>query len=485
MARPRKGSLYLTKSGFGARYWKIVDGEWIRVSELLETFSKPAARRKLARLVGLANAGTDTTADDAKRADTFAEAVERVNKARKADGVKGAKDELARLRAYANPALGHLDTTTITAQHIHEALDFAKGEGRSRQTVAHLLQDIRNVFAALKREGTIEQNPADDAELPKFASEVRKERAVLTDAELAHYLAWVHPDEAQRLAVLERQTLACVSRMFGGLRTGDLHALRWEAFDSTEGKFTWGWAPRQKTKRPQLLEVPEMLRPILRDWWERAGRPTAGVLFPARRGERAGEGRAKTSHADAFRRDLMRAFGIEVQTVVVTKRSNGRKLTKAVWTRARDEHGAEIPLTLRQRELFEDTDYTLPVDFHSWRRAFSQALADADVTVQQATALAGHSTLEAHARYLANSGKLRKLPEAALPAINVLATPIADNDTQPHGTTRGAGSSLRLLAGFNALGRPSPRCKASALPLSYPPEGEGFVAGKCPPGKAV
>jgi len=57
--------------------------------------------------------------------------------------------------------------------------------------------------------------------------------------------------------------------MFGGLRTGDLHALRVEAFETEDGRFAFGWAPRKKTARPQLLEVPEMLRPILRDWWER------------------------------------------------------------------------------------------------------------------------------------------------------------------------------------------------------------------------
>jgi hypothetical protein len=74
-------------------------------------------------------------------------------------------------------------------------------------------------------------------------------------------------------------------------------------------------------------------------------------------------------------------------------------------------------LNRRERELFKETDYTLPVDFHSWRRAFTQALADADVNAQQATALAGHASLSAHARYLASSGKLRRIPELALPGV--------------------------------------------------------------------
>jgi integrase len=112
---------------------------------------------------------------------------------------------------------------------------------------------------------------------------------VLTDAELVAYLGYVHPQEHWRAAILERQVMACIARVFAGLRTADLHSMRWDALDSADGAFTWGWAPRQKTRRPQLLEVPEMLRPMLRDWWERHGRPTSGLVFPARRGRRAGE----------------------------------------------------------------------------------------------------------------------------------------------------------------------------------------------------
>ena len=126
--------------------------------------------------------------------------------------------------------------------------------------------------------------------------------------------------------------MACVARMFGGLRTGDLHSLKWESFDVERGAFTWGWAPRRKTKRPQLLQVPEMLRPILRDWWERHGRPSEGLIFPARRGDRAGEEKRKVSHARAFRRDLRRAFGLEIWNEAVGKYepAPGRKLSRSL-----------------------------------------------------------------------------------------------------------------------------------------------------------
>ena len=89
--------------------------------------------------------------------------------------------------------------------------------------------------------------------------------------------------------------------------------------------------------------------------------------------------------------------------------------------------------TSRERELFEETEFTKPVDFHSWRRAYNQALAEAGVNAQQAQALAGHASLEAHARYLANTSTAREIPINALPnlSIDFAQIPRADSPIQP------------------------------------------------------
>lgn len=153
------------------------------------------------------------------------------------------------------------------------------------------------------------------------------------------------------MAVRERQKMACLSRMFGGLRTSDLHTITWEHFETSGDGFTWGIAPRRKEHRlskggkPQRLWVPELLRPILRDWWERAGRPAAGPVFPKRRGDEAGtEGRKKSSHAKAFRRDLGRAFGLESWDAEQERwRESGRAMTA------------------RERVILTEADLTLPV----------------------------------------------------------------------------------------------------------------------------
>jgi hypothetical protein len=90
--------------------------------------------------------------------------------------------------------------------------------------------------------------------------------------------------------------------------------------------------------------------------------PARPLVFPSRRGDRKGEEKIEVSHAGAFRRDLRRAWGIE--------RWGGRKQAFAP---------VREP-TERERTVLDGDRYTLPVDWHSWRRAYSQALADAGST---------------------------------------------------------------------------------------------------------
>ena len=404
--RPRAGSLYYAKSGWRARVTIDVDGVPVQKSFDLETHDRAAARIKLKRLLA-ERALTETLADEAKRAETFSEAAKRIVGA---SGIATKDARLERLKKYAFPTFGMKPVDTIRAGDIAEMLEGVAAAGQSRQQCVHLRNDISAVLGELWRAEMLPENVAAKVRIPKHARVDRRERAVLTDEELMRYLAWQPPETKRQPAVLERQTMACVSRMFGGLRLGDIRAMRWEAFSLPD--FAMGWAPRKKTARPQLLEVPAMLRPILGDWWERAGRPTTGPMFPVRKGKRAGQQRKPSSPAKALRRDLMRAFGVEKAEVVQLARSNGRKDTRVRWVAARS-------LAPRERELFTDTDFTRKVEFHSFRRAFKQALADAGVDLQQSMALSGATDVKAHQRYLNNTAKMRRLPAAALPDFSI------------------------------------------------------------------
>lgn len=413
--RPRKGSLYYTKSGWRARLTITIDGENVQKTFDLKTHDKSAAKAKLRRLVK-ENRPPEELAREAARKDTFEEVARREVAEWKKTGMTTWHDRERRLEMYVFAEIGPKAPEDIKAADVLEILKAVRDQGKSRQMMTHVKTDISAVLNVLWRAEQIPENVCarvvvPDA-LPKAAERSSKERAVLTDAELVAYLGWQHPVEQFQKGVLQRQVMSVLARVFGGLRTGDEHALVWELFEVENGGFGWGYAPRRKTRKhggkPQQLEIPSIARPILRDWWERQGRPTTGPVFPVLRGNRAGEHKEGGSHAHAFRTDLRRAFGIDGRKPFEIVRKNKRKLNRDRWEKVRD-------LTPRELVLLEETDSTLPVDFHSWRRRFNQALADAGVNAQQAQALAGHASLQAHERYLRNTQKMRTMPAAAVP----------------------------------------------------------------------
>jgi hypothetical protein len=98
------------------------------------------------------------------------------------------------------------------------------------------------------------ENVCQKVQIPKNATVEKRERPVLADDELLVYIGWQHPDETHRRAVLERQTMACISRIFGGIRWGDIRALTWEAFETTEGRFSYGWAPPEEVRATAAVD---------------------------------------------------------------------------------------------------------------------------------------------------------------------------------------------------------------------------------------
>lgn len=338
--------------------------------------------------------------------ETLGAACVRVVQMQRAAGLASWKDRLSRLQKYVIPGLGKMQPHRVTARVLEDVCAAVmRKHGRSRQTAVHVRDDVYSVFRQLLRDRLIDVNPALKLELPKSTA-IRKERATVTDEELVQYLAYVHPQKEHQKEIRETQTMAVVARCFGGLRTGDLHALRWEHFAPD---FSWGWAPRKKTRAPQRMAVPEVLRPYLAAWHAEHGSPATGLLFPCRkrswrkRGEdRRGQDKIKVSHARAFRRDLKRALGLET------------------WNASKRKYeAADREMTPREVELFVETEYTLPVDFHSWRRAYAQALAAAGVNEQQAMALTGHTSATVHHRYSQSAAKVATVPASALPRLGV------------------------------------------------------------------
>lgn len=142
---------------------------------------------------------------------------------------------------------------------------------------------------------------------------------------------------------------------------------------------------RAKAKRGiagkvQRLAVPEPMRPILRVWWETLGSPESGPVFPVRRGPRKGAFKARSAYARRLRKALLRA-------------------------------GITRP------DVHHDNEMTRRADFHSFRRAFSTALAVAGVNVQTAMHLASHSDAQVHSLYVMRTTAMQEVPAACVPEL--------------------------------------------------------------------
>ncbi len=164
--------------------------------------------------------------------------------------------------------------------------------------------------------------------------------------------------------------------------------------------------PRSKTGEPAPLELPEIVRPVLRARWEAMGKPNNGPVFPVEKGERAGLVRAsRVSHAKRLRRNLLKA-GIVRHKCIRPADAKPRG-----WNEPCCANMVHDP-------LYSDTATSLRVDFHSFRRAFNTGLAEAEVNVQHAMHLAGHSDAKVHMRYVMNTEKPSRVPARALPAMS-------------------------------------------------------------------
>jgi integrase len=192
------------------------------------------------------------------------------------------------------------------------------------------------------------------------------------------------------------------ARVEGGMRTSDLHRWDWSMIDRVN--FAECKILRSKTKQIQTLELHPVVAETLRLHWIAAGRHDAGPVFPVRRGVRAGQQKAMrgNSYAKRLRRALLRCSVIRH---VCTRPADA------------DPRKGDEPCcaNLAHDPLFSETATTLPVDFHSFRRAFSSAMAAAGVNAQRAMRLASHADEKTHMRYVMNTPEMRLLPPGAVP----------------------------------------------------------------------
>jgi integrase len=386
------------------RISKDEDGTTTRPIYTLGTTDKALAKRKLAKLVRDVAAGLDVE-DQALTADA-PETVKEYAKAwlekREAQGISMAPYERANLKHHALDAIGRLPLCDVTSSHVRSILDDVVAKGLKRGTVEQVRGVLHRLFDDAWRAEIIEANPVARVKVPQMR-ETKKERIILTDEEFARFVACPDVD-------LELRMLSLAARCEGGMRAGDLNAWDWTQID--RANFAECFVPRAKTRTPQRLGIPDTLAPFLRAWWERAGKPESGAVFPCRLGPRAGEFKAKKgAYAHRLRRDLAKAGVFRVTPIVSVRQVRTGRGTN---TRAVEETNPDP-----RDPLYFETSQSLPVDFHSFRRAFNTALAEAGVNVQHAMHLASHSDAKVHQRYVMSTTAMRAVPPAALPQLTV------------------------------------------------------------------
>ncbi|WP_437799510.1 tyrosine-type recombinase/integrase [Sorangium sp. So ce693] len=419
-------------------YMRLIGGVWhVRLSKgsgasrerpwySLGTSDKRVAEQRRKQLVAQRAAGIDPAKAAAAMPEvmTVTEFAATWNAKRKAQEIVSARDDEQRIRDYALPRIGAKLLGDVRPTDIEAIFDDVVLAGRSKETLHHVRAGMGRLFKAAWRAGLVTESPVDKAELPKVR-EVKLQPVILTDDEVVHLLEHLGRRAAlgdgwRAMNASELRAMCACARILGGMRTSDVNRWDWLQLDLIH--FAHVVVPRSKTETPQDLAVPQELRPILRDWWERAGRPTSGPVFPVRRGQNAGGFKAQrgTSYADRLRRECRRA-GIE------------------------------------RTELYKNTSRTRRLDFHGFRRAFASALANAPgVTMQTAMKLTAHSDPRTHLGYVAG---VTEIPAAVVPRLPGSTQSVGSD--WPLATARGQSSGRPSKTALSSSGLRPPEPKAS------------------------
>src|SRR5262249_41435342 len=147
----------------------------------LGTTSRPAAKRKLARLLGELRDGRP--ASDAATEESVQAYGEAWTQRREAAGIAMGRDEKNYLKGDGYPEIGRLGVSRVQPANIRGIYDVLIAAGRKKMTVVHARALLHRLFRSMQLDELIGRNPVDLAPVPTM-KDTRKERAILTDGEV-------------------------------------------------------------------------------------------------------------------------------------------------------------------------------------------------------------------------------------------------------------------------------------------------------------
>ena len=352
-------------------------------------------------------------------------------------------DERMYYTRHVEPHIGQLPVKSVRSGDINRVLEQAVSLGLRRKSVQEIRSLLKRMFDMVWREEFIRENPVMRTCVPEIR-ETKKQRAILTDKEFYQFMESPKVDSEIKL-------LSIFSRTLGGMRASEL--IRWDWSMIITKSFPAVVIVRTKTNSHTDIIVPDEVIPYLLARWNSMGRPTSGSVFPVERGKRAGERRASrgVSFAKRLRGGFIKA-GIFREKPIQIQHADGSV--------------EFVPNPLDP--LYFETDTTLPVDFHSWRRGFSTGLAGANVNAQHSMYLSSHTDLKVHLSYVMRTIAMMTIPKGALPPIPPveLSLRVTKGGEEPDQDTKTASFTLADEPGGTRSSGGEP-----AEQLDPPPEG--------------
>lgn len=187
------------------------------------------------------------------------------------------------VRRHIKPSIGALRLQSVRGIHVQKLYNDMTAAGLSAKTVKNVAAVLHKAFSVALKQGLVQINPCDAAELPKVT---RKEIQPLTDAEIPLFLDAIkgHP--------LENAYALC---LFSGLREGECLGLSWDQIDFEARRITvsqqlqhekkkgaqYYIAPSTKSGKPREIEPPAIAFQYLRAEQKRQtkNRLAAGPLW--------------------------------------------------------------------------------------------------------------------------------------------------------------------------------------------------------------
>jgi integrase len=177
------------------------------------------------------------------------------------------------LRLRVLPVLGSRRLGELTRLDVQALVDELVGKGWKAATVSMTIGALQAVCHYELRRGRLSVNPADHLELPAIAN--NREHVVSPE------------HAAQLVAVLpERDKALWGTAMYGGLRRGELRALRASDADLSAGvlRVERSWDDKEgvgetKGRNKRLVPIPSVLARLLREHLLRTGRRGEQLLF--------------------------------------------------------------------------------------------------------------------------------------------------------------------------------------------------------------